>query len=303
MRGGAPVEQLSQADDGSKGALSVARTPPDLEKKVRAVRSDTVTSRTARDRGGRYLDMQAEVGISKHLGGLPATARLLELCHADQASSLLDVGCGIGVGPVYVAKRYDCRVTGVDLSPRMVRWARQRARQAGVADLIGLFVGDVSTLPFPDDSFDVVICESVLDFVPETEVAVRECVRVAKPGGWVGVNEALWLQEPPPGTVQQLQAALDVSIPSRDAWRALWEASGLEDRSMEVYQVGAREETLRRIDSIGWSWLLNAWGRAIRLLLTDPAARRAFRQQLRFPAGALRLTGYGLMAGRKPLAG
>lgn len=50
-----------------------------------------------------YLDIQAEVGISKHIGGLAATDTLHRLCHLE-AQEVLKIGCGIGVGPAYIAK-------------------------------------------------------------------------------------------------------------------------------------------------------------------------------------------------------
>jgi SAM-dependent methyltransferase len=66
-----------------------------------------------------YLDMEAYVGITKHNGGFGATDELLSLCHIEEAQEALNVGCGIGVGSAYVARTYDCRVVGVDISEKM----------------------------------------------------------------------------------------------------------------------------------------------------------------------------------------
>lgn len=247
-----------------------------------------------------FLDMQAAIGMSKHMGGSAATRELLGLCHAQEADELLDVGCGIGAGPVLVARSLQCRVTGVDVSATMVGWAQQRARREGVEHLVALCPADVLALPFRDGHFDVVICESVLDFVTDKEAALRECVRVTKPGGWVGINEALWVSEPPPGAMDRVRGALGAIIPNEDRWRSLWAGSGLEDRVMKVRRVKGWEETISRVSWIGWPWLLRAWRRALRLCLTDARARRSIKQQLGFPPGILIHTGYGLMAGRKP---
>jgi hypothetical protein len=51
----------------------------------------------------RYLDMQAEMGITKHIGGFAATDELLSLCHIEEAKEVLNVSCGIGVGVAYIA--------------------------------------------------------------------------------------------------------------------------------------------------------------------------------------------------------
>lgn len=245
--------------------------------------------------------MQAAVGISKHIGGPAATRELLGLCHADEAVDLLDVGCGTGAGPVHAAGTLSCRVTGVDLSTAMIGWARRRAREEGVEHAVGFCVADVLALPFPDDHFDVVVCESVLVFVDDKEAALRECVRVTRPGGWVGINEALWLRQPSPEAVEQLRRSLGPTVPTEEGWRSLWARSGLEERVVRVRGVRPWEETIGRVSWIGWSWLWRAWARALRLLVTDREARRSLRRQLGFPAGVLHQTGYGLMAGRKPV--
>ena len=77
----------------------------------------------------KFLDMQAAVGVTKHIGGLAATNELLSLCHIEDAREVLNVGCGIGVGSTYIAKKYDCHVVGVDISEKMIEWSRRRARQ------------------------------------------------------------------------------------------------------------------------------------------------------------------------------
>jgi len=61
-----------------------------------------------------FFDFAAEVGLTKHLGGLGATDDLIELCRIEDGKYILDVGCGAGVTPVIIAKRYDCRVVGVN---------------------------------------------------------------------------------------------------------------------------------------------------------------------------------------------
>ncbi len=121
-----------------------------------------------------FLDLQALVGVTKHPGGFAATDELLALCHVGAAREVLNVGCGIGVAPAYVARKHGCRVVGVDLSEKMIGWSRQRAREEHVADKVDLQVADVLALPFPACRFDVVFCESVLAFVADKEQAIAE---------------------------------------------------------------------------------------------------------------------------------
>ncbi len=259
-----------------------------------------MATRSRRRPAAEFLDMQAAVGITKHMGGFGATRELLALCQIQHAHDVLDVGCGIGAGPAYIAKTFGCHVVGVDLSERMIGWARQRVRQRRVEALVELRTADVLALPFADGQFDVVICESVLAFVADKAQAIRECVRVTKPGGHVGLNEGLWLEEPPPEIAARVKDAIGPSVPAEQEWRSLWAGSGLQDRVVRIKRVDPRAEIRDRIRWIGWPWLLRAWGRALRLSVRDPAMRQSFRQQFGVPTEAYRFCGYGLFTGQKP---
>ncbi|MCJ7551350.1 MAG: methyltransferase domain-containing protein, partial [Anaerolineae bacterium] len=64
-----------------------------------------------------YFDMLADLGMTKHLGSLAATEDLVKGCRINAASLVLDVGCGVGLTPCYLARTYGCDVTGVDITP------------------------------------------------------------------------------------------------------------------------------------------------------------------------------------------
>ena len=106
--------------------------------------------------GTKFLDMQAVVGVTKHIGGFEATQELLSLCHIENAQQVLNVGCGIGVGSTYIAKKYDCHVVGVDISEKMLEWSHQRAREEKVEDKVEFHIDNVMGLTFEADRFDVV---------------------------------------------------------------------------------------------------------------------------------------------------
>lgn len=111
-----------------------------------------------------FFDYAAEVGLTKHLGGMAATDEIVRLCAIGADSYVLDVGCGVGVTPCYLAKRYRCRVVGVDIHPGMVERSKERAQREGVSERVEFRVGDAQELPFEDELFDAVITESVTAF-------------------------------------------------------------------------------------------------------------------------------------------
>lgn len=111
--------------------------------------------------------------------------RVLELLGGLEGK-VLDVGCGSAVLADDLVRR-GWRYTGVDGSAPMVHTAGLRL--AAVADA-RLEVADVAALPFPDATFDAVLCIGVLDRVADQGAAVRELVRVVRPGGRVVVSFA-----------------------------------------------------------------------------------------------------------------
>ena len=102
---------------------------------------------------------------------------------ADQR--VLDVGCGTGVVAVTAGRR-GARVTGLDLTPELLQRASENSAIAGVD--IEWREGDAESLPFGDGAFDVVLSQFGHIFAPRPDVAVREMLRVLKPGGVIAFS-------------------------------------------------------------------------------------------------------------------
>ncbi len=95
---------------------------------------------------------------------------------------LLEVGCGPGVMlPDLLAMGFDVRA--IDVSREMIRRAEQRLGAHPLAGRCHLAVGDVERLEFGEGAFDVVLAMGVLEYLPAPDAALREMVRVLKPGG------------------------------------------------------------------------------------------------------------------------
>jgi SAM-dependent methyltransferase len=109
----------------------------------------------------------------------------------DAVRDVLDVGCGVGHWGVLLASvlPVDARVTGVDREPAWVEEARARALARGLGDRFSYQQGVVERLPFPDDTFDVTTCQTVLIHVADPAAAIAEMLRVTRPGGLVAVAE------------------------------------------------------------------------------------------------------------------
>jgi ubiquinone/menaquinone biosynthesis C-methylase UbiE len=111
--------------------------------------------------------------------------KLVAFARVQSGQRVLDVGCGTGVVAV-TAARAGARVSGLDLTPELLEVARENAQLAGVQ--IDFREGDAEALPFDDGAFDVVLSQFGHMFAPRPEVAVREMLRVLRPGGTVAFS-------------------------------------------------------------------------------------------------------------------
>lgn len=252
-----------------------------------------------------FFDFAAEVGLTKHFGGLEGTSELAGLCHIGDGAYILDAGCGAGVTPCFLAKRYDCRVVGVDIRPKMVERSVERARKAGVGDRVEFRVADVQELPFEDGIFDAVIAESVTAFPEDKQRAVNEYVRVTRQGGYVGLAESTWLKVPPPPELVAW-ASQDVGACVRpltaDEWVGLLKKAGLCDITMRIHSVEAKKEAGLLLQRYGYGGMLGSALRGLVMYFQNPAYRRfvkGVRQGGVVPQNLAEYFGYGMYVGRK----
>jgi ubiquinone/menaquinone biosynthesis C-methylase UbiE len=102
---------------------------------------------------------------------------------------LLDVGSGIGGPARYLARRFGCRVTGIDLTPEFCAVASQLTQLLGLQAQVDFRVGDATALPFDDAAFDGAYSMNVSMNIADKAGLYRELWRVLKPGGWLALSE------------------------------------------------------------------------------------------------------------------
>jgi ubiquinone/menaquinone biosynthesis C-methylase UbiE len=137
------------------------------------------------DRRAGHVDDSAydwTSGADRMSPALRAPYRHLETLLADCAGlRVLDYGCGHGIFSIVPAK-LGAQVVGVDISPRSLAFARQRAVREQVSARAHFSVGDCERLPFPDRTFDIVMSCGVLSCL-NLRRGVAEVARVLRPDG------------------------------------------------------------------------------------------------------------------------
>jgi len=129
------------------------------------------------------------LGDSFHPGGLKLSERLGEQLELRPGLRVLDVASGTGATAVFLAERFGCHVIGLDYSTELVRQARRRAQEAGLGQLVQFEHGDSERLPFPDGTFDALVCECSFCTFPDKHAAANEFARVLRAGGQVGLTD------------------------------------------------------------------------------------------------------------------
>jgi demethylmenaquinone methyltransferase/2-methoxy-6-polyprenyl-1,4-benzoquinol methylase len=145
---------------------------------------------------------------------------------AARPGRVLDVATGPAGVALQVAARSGADVTGIDLTPEMLRAGAANVARSGEAARIRLLVGRGEELPFPDATFDAVTFTYLLRYVADPAATVRELARVLRPGG--------------------VLANLEFHVPPSRFWHGMWHlytrlllpAGGLVTGGREWFQVG-----------------------------------------------------------------
>jgi len=125
-----------------------------------------------------------------HGKGVVATEELAALLQPKASDHLLDIGCGIGGPARWVAAKYGCRVTGVDLTAEFCEAARELNSLTGLAERVQILHGSALSLPLPDCSFDHAYSQAALMNVSDKRGVFHEVLRVLRPGGSLAISLA-----------------------------------------------------------------------------------------------------------------
>ncbi len=169
---------------------------------------------------------------------------VVERLGAGEGIRMLDVATGSGNAALIAAVR-GAQVTGVDITPKLLDVARERAAEAGLK--VKFVEGDAQELPFDDQSFDRVTSIFGAIFAPDQQRTAAELVRVCKPGGKIAVTA--WTPEGLVGRSFILMASHQPPPPPGFTPPILW---GVEDRVRELFEPHEVSLELER-RSVVWS--------------------------------------------------
>jgi len=214
----------------------------------------------------------AEAWVQEHLSRVQFARdfhlRLMEEFRSIPGAYVLDLGCGTAGAGVALALA-GARVTGLDASARMLRLAGIRAAEDGAA--IALVLGDARRLPFADATFDVCICDQVIEHMEGYSSLLAEAHRVLTPRGLLLLSapHRLALHE------GHTNLAFAAWLPHRLAGRyAAWRGRRARTEPWDVW-LELPWTIRRRLQHAGFEEIRSPWRQPKRSPTEGSAAQRA----------------------------
>ena len=124
-----------------------------------------------------------------HGRGIEATEEMADLLPVSQGDRLLDIGSGLGGPARYMAARFGCHVTGIDLTEAFCETARRLTERVGMSDQVTFRQGSATALPFAADSFDAAYTQNVSMNIADKARFHAEAFRVIRGGGHFALSE------------------------------------------------------------------------------------------------------------------
>ncbi len=126
-----------------------------------------------------------------HIGGRTATEELIEQLGVTSDDHVLDVGCGLGGPARFVAQRFKCRVSGIDLTSDYVETGNRLCNWVGLGDSVELRRSSALSMPFQDRMFDAAYMIHVGMNIDDKESLCVEVSRVLRPGSRFAIYDVM----------------------------------------------------------------------------------------------------------------
>lgn len=164
---------------------------------------------------------------------LENTNRIMaEIARINEGDRILDAGCGVGGSSIYLAQKYNARVTGITLSEKQLMAAENNSERLNLSELTDFKLEDYSNTSFPDNHFDVIwAIESITSEADKNNFA-KEAARLLKKDGVLIIADYFKSSSAKADNKNYLQKFSDLwsmaPIESLEEYSPKFESKGLE---------------------------------------------------------------------------
>lgn len=250
----------------------------------------------------RAMSYNELIGLVRETNRPPGGSKILQLIanrlFLSPAKTVLEIGCATGWTSISLASLSNCQAVAIDINPASIAEARRRSADAGVTG-IDFRVADALNIPLPDRSIDVVFCGNVTSLLSDAQGAMREYVRVLRPGGALVAIPMYYVQQPSDELVVDVRRAIQVAIPVHFKDAAIEPFRQLDLAIDEIHDFVFDSLSYDEVESF-CDLILSRQ----HLATLDSNARSAlsevYRQQMQLFRRNLSMMGFSVMIFRKP---
>lgn len=200
-------------------------------------------NKTEIEKLGLY-EFQGYIGTmtSPTFGGWKGTDRLIELLNIKELErpKILEAGCATGYITRYIAQKFDCEITGIDLSQILIDIAKEESHTLHLGN-INFQCANVENIPFKENTFDIVYGEAITALVPDPLKVLGEYRRVLKPGGKVATMDLFMKESLSKEFVKEINEIMSavigtqIKVRSFGEWEQIFKESGFTGISITQY--------------------------------------------------------------------
>ncbi len=132
------------------------------------------------------------MGEQIHVGGKNETDILAEKVRISENTNILDICSALGGPARHLAKKYKCKIIGLDATQKMIDEAIKRTENENLSEYISYRLGNALDIPFKSNTFDIVWGQDAWCYVTDKNRLISEAVRVLKQNGVIAFTD--WLQ-------------------------------------------------------------------------------------------------------------
>ncbi|MDR2545199.1 MAG: class I SAM-dependent methyltransferase [Methanobrevibacter sp.] len=171
-------------------------------------------------------------------GGIKTILHFINYSNIKNNSKILEIGTSTGFTAIEIAKRIDCEIVAIDINKDSLKIAEDRAKKYDVHDKIKFSQENAMNLSFEDEEFNFVFSGNILSYIPEREKALKEYMRVLKPGGVLFAVPMYYKKIPSDVFFEKICNALkmEITVDTENYWNNFFNVKSLDKFLAEKYE-------------------------------------------------------------------
>jgi ubiquinone/menaquinone biosynthesis C-methylase UbiE len=200
------------------------------------------------------IDLKTQLTDQNHIGGAEFVSELAERVGISSASTIVDLGCGLGGPARLLASRWGCHVLGIEVIERRYNDAKKLTKLVGLEQYVTFSWGDFLAIPVPARKFDVLWGQGAWTHVKKKRDFINRWLPTLKSGGRIALEDFINYRKPRRGNetrvLRRLAGIWKAYIVSLDEWKVILQAGGCSVSICEDLSEQALTDCIRTLVAV-----------------------------------------------------